>query len=121
MRQRDSVSNGIRNTAAKCWQFVKCFLLSNYEGLRRQSAGGMQPNLNLGLVKRIAISPPPLAEQEHIVAEVERRLSVVTATEAQLDAELRRAAQLRQAILRRAFAGELEPQDPANEPAKLPM
>jgi type I restriction enzyme S subunit len=60
---------------------------------------------------------PPLAEQEQIVAEVERRLSVVAATEAQLAADLRRTTRLRQAILRRAFAGRLVPHDPADEPA----
>jgi type I restriction enzyme, S subunit len=60
---------------------------------------------------------PPLAEQERIVAEVEERLSVASAVERQVEANLARASRLRQAILKRAFAGQLVPQDPADEPA----
>ncbi len=41
------------------------------------------------------------------MAEVERRLSVVEEFEAQVAANLQRAARLRQAILQRAFSGGL--------------
>ena len=64
-----------------------------------------------------SIPLPPLAEQRRIVAEVERRLSVVEALEASVADSLKRAARLRQAILKRAFSGRLVPQDPADEPA----
>jgi len=50
-----------------------------------------------------------LPEQHRIVAEVERRLPVVAEVEASIDADLARAARLRQAILREAFAGRLVP------------
>ena len=51
------------------------------------------------------------------MAEVERRLSVVSALEAAVVANLKRAERLRQAILRRAFAGKPVAQDPSDEPA----
>jgi type I restriction enzyme S subunit len=60
---------------------------------------------------------PPLAEQDRIVAEVERRLSVVGALEASVEAALVRAGRLRQAVLKQAFEGRLVPQDPDDEPA----
>ena len=50
---------------------------------------------------------PPLAEQSRIVAEVERRLSVVEEMEATVAANLQRATRLRQSILQKAFAGGL--------------
>jgi len=62
---------------------------------------------NTKSVAAMAVPLPPLAEQSRIVAEVERRLSVVEEMEATVEANLQRATRLRQSILQRAFAGEL--------------
>lgn len=50
---------------------------------------------------------PPLAEQECIVAEVERRLSVIDEMEGTVTANVKRAERLRQSILHLAFRGKL--------------
>jgi type I restriction enzyme, S subunit len=49
---------------------------------------------------------PPRAEQTRIVAEVERRLSVVDELESIVKTNLQRATRLRQSILQRAFSGK---------------
>ncbi len=64
-------------------------------------------HLSLGRLKGIEFPVPPLPEQHRIVGEVERRLSMADESEAQVDANLRRAERLRRAILKRAFEGNL--------------
>ena len=70
-------------------------------------------------VKQMPIPLPPHAEQQRIVAEVERRLSVIQRAAAAVEASLQRAERLRQSILKQAFSGELVPQDPDDEPASV--
>ena len=50
---------------------------------------------------------PPLAEQNRIVAEVDRLLTVAQATQATVSTALLRAGRLRQSILQAAFSGSL--------------
>jgi len=76
-----------------------------------------QANVSGSKLSRMPIVLPPIAEQHRIVAEVERRLSVVAALGREVEAALARAARLRQSILKRAFEGRLVPQDPNDEPA----
>jgi type I restriction enzyme S subunit len=71
----------------------------------------------LSEIKAIPVPLPPLDEQFQLIEEVERRLSIVDASETTINTNLERADGLRQAILRKAFAGELVPQDPTDEPA----
>ena len=83
--------------------YLKVFLMKNYEDTRRVASGGVQPNLNISLIRSIEVPLPPLAEQHRIVAEVERRLSVIERLEATVTANLKRAERLRQSVLARAF------------------
>lgn len=82
-----------------------------------QGISGTMPKISQSTVRNLSVPLPPLAEQRRIVAEVERRLSVVVALEREVEAALTRAARLRQSILKRAFEGRLVPQDPNDEPA----
>jgi type I restriction enzyme S subunit len=68
-------------------------------------------HLHLEDLRRVPIPLPPLAEQTRIVAEVERRLSVVEELESVVAANLQRATRLRQSILQKAFSGNLLQKD----------
>ncbi len=81
------------------------------------SAG--QYNVSMGVLNNLILPIPPLEEQLFIVAELERRFELLDSLESTLESELKRAAQLRQSALHRAFTGRLVPQDPTDEPASV--
>ena len=83
----------------------------------RTTAG--QSGISGSDLKSMPIPLPPLAEQHRIVAEVERRLSVIQQAESAVEASMIRAERLRQSILKQAFSGKLVPQDPNDEPASV--
>ena len=63
------------------------------------------------------IALPPRVEQNRIVIEVARILSLTDDLERAARTQLARAARLRQSVLKRAFEGKLVPQDQSDEPA----
>jgi len=86
--------------------------------IRDGSVGIALTHFNTRSVANLAVPLPPLEEQRQIVIEVERRVSILYEIEAQVEANLKRAARLRQGILKQAFEGKLVPQDPNDEPAE---
>ena len=71
---------------------------------RAQGISGTMPKIDQSAVEEFPLPLPPIAEQRRIVSEVDRRLSIVREVEAEVDANLKRAQALRQAVLARAFA-----------------
>lgn len=57
-------------------RYLKLFFEKIYDEIRELSAGGAQPNLNVGKVKATLVPLPPLAEQHRIVARVEELRSL---------------------------------------------
>jgi type I restriction enzyme S subunit len=92
-----------------------------YTGVFRRAAS-LSVNIAHLTLERFSVLPfplPPLAEQQRILDEVDWRLSVVYACETEIDQQLQKSESLRQSILKRAFAGQLIPQDPSDEPASV--
>ena len=78
-----------------------------------------QANINSQKLQALQIPVPTLAEQERIVAEIESRFERADALESAVDRALNDAEKLKQAVLKKAFSGELVPQNPDDEPASV--
>jgi type I restriction enzyme S subunit len=89
--------------------YVYYYSLSQYQHLREKAFGGNQPNLSLGVIKSWVINIPPLEEQREIVRRVEALFNMTDAIEKRVEAAAKRAEKLTQAILAKAFRGELVP------------
>lgn len=105
--------------AQSCKAYLKAFLLDSYERMRAQASGGVQPNLNLQIVKAIALPLPPCAEQAEITQLLDEQFDQITQQQTAVQVSLKQSAAQRQNILRAAFAGQLVPQDPNDEPASV--
>jgi len=80
---------------------------SGVEHISGSTIATTQAKLALFRIERIPVPLPPLSEQHRIVTEVDRRLSILRETQAQVEANLQRAERLRQSILAAAFSGRL--------------
>lgn len=96
-----------RNIESETKNYLKLFLVKNYQDIRRKSSGGVQPNINLDIVKNLTFPLCSLQEQTQIVAEIESRLSVCDKVEQSITESLEKAEALRQSILKKAFEGKL--------------
>ncbi|MDL2226659.1 restriction endonuclease subunit S [Deltaproteobacteria bacterium OttesenSCG-928-M10] len=81
------------------------------------SAG--QNTISQSSFNEITVRVPSLDEQKIIISQIERYLGVIFKIEQSLNRDFTRASRLRQAILKKAFEGNLVPQDPNEEPASV--
>ena len=100
-------------------EYVYYYLLYRYEDTRRVGSGNNQKALNKKRVSNLPIPLPSLDEQAVVVEELKKLLSVIQQLEGEIGNQLASASSLRQSLLKKAFTGQLVPQDPDDEPASI--
>jgi type I restriction enzyme S subunit len=81
--------------------------------------GVAQKKVSLGRFTSLAVPLPPIQEQDELIALLGTATREIAAQEAAVGLSLKQSTAQRQNILRAAFAGQLVPQDPNDEPANV--
>lgn len=101
-------------------QYLNLYLnsaIAKQYGNTVKTDGVNQSNINGEKLSNYPFPYCSIQEQEEIVKILESQLSKLDKLEDEITLSLKQSQSLRQAILKKAFAGELVPQDPADEPA----
>lgn len=93
------------------YYFLLGFDITNF------SSSTAVPTLNRNNLRNIKVIVPPLEEQHEIVCRVEKLFALADSLEAKYKKAFARVEKLEQAILAKAFRGELVEPDPNDEPA----
>jgi type I restriction enzyme S subunit len=94
--------NGVFET-----KFLFNYLFHKKQKLIEQGAGGAQPNISQTILKKLPVPLAPLPEQRAIVAKIEQLFSELDNGIANLKAAKDKLEIYRQAVLKKAFEGEL--------------
>jgi len=78
-----------------------------------------QANVNGSKLAALSVPLPPLAEQFELMRVLAEQIESAFAQEQNIEKSLKQSTAQRQNILRAAFAGQLVPQDPDDEPASV--
>ena len=87
-------------------------------GVRQRTSETLQPNMSPNALKVLAVPIPSSLEETKVIVEVvTSQLAAINGQLRDLERALKQSTAQRQNILRAAFAGQLVPQDPNDEPA----
>jgi type I restriction enzyme S subunit len=99
-----------------------CFIVNGSPFVLSQIAelckGSTREFLNQAILKALVLPLPPVAEQQEIVRRVEGLFALADQLELRLAQARGQVDKLTPSLLARAFAGQLVPQDPTDEPAE---
>ena len=103
-------------------EYLNLFLNSHFArqyGNNVKTDGVNQSNINGAKLSNYPFPYCSNEEQREIASILEKTLSLLDETEADIVQELHRADALRRSVLKKAFSGQLVPQDSHNEPASV--
>ena len=113
----DSVVGFVADQAQVEPLFAKWMIDSVADKLESFAPATAQKNINLAILDQIVFSVPPLQEQTEIISRAQHLFTLADQLEARLTAARKVVDRLTQALLSKAFRGELVPQVPSDEPA----
>ena len=88
--------------------------------VRKSTSETLQPNMSPNALKVLAVPIPSSLEETKVIVEVvTSQLAAIDGQLRDLEHALKQSTAQRQNILRAAFAGQLVPQDPNDEPASV--
>lgn len=111
----------IKTAPPTCNDYI--FLISRTpyfrEKVRSSTSETLQPNMSPNALKAIVIPLPPPSETTSLVEITQIQLIHIEQQEVAISLSLKQSSAQRQNILRAAFAGQLVPQNPDDEPASM--
>ena len=100
-------------------RYVEYFMRVAKKKLDAEAPATAQKNINLEILSKVVLPLPPLSEQLRIVEKLDELNNRIKSQSSDIEQSLKQSAAQRKNILRAAFAGELVPQDPNDEPASV--
>ena len=97
--------------------FSSPYVRRKIEKTAKSSAGHRR--ISISDITNLPVPTISLSESRHIINQIESRFSVIDQLEQTITIALQQAEALRQSILKKAFSGQLVPQDPADEPTAV--
>jgi type I restriction enzyme, S subunit len=93
---------------------LRSYFRQNAKGL-----AGSMPKIDQDTLLRAELPIPSIEEQGRIVASINNHKDAIDRLHRELEISRSRSSQFRRSLLAEAFAGQLVPQDPADEPASV--
>jgi type I restriction enzyme S subunit len=106
-------------TPALVSKYLMFALMAEGENIRKFGEGSTHTTIYFPEIRALHICLAPLAEQQEIVAKVDKALAWIDRLASEATSARRLIDHLDQAVLAKAFQGELVPQDPDDEPASV--